>query len=145
MLHAILILILDPFSSTSKIYVLAEEVLQGVHAGIDLFDTTYGWLILLPHLVLYVISPELHNQLRYHFRYIYHLTIGGFALVFPLDNGDGPVHDYVPHYEGGDFTKINLRATIYRSALDISSVLSFTFILFESMQLIGLSALSIVA
>ncbi|CAN6458323.1 unnamed protein product [Victoria cruziana] len=65
---------------------LPEEVLQGVHAGIDLFDTTY----------------------------IYHLTIGGFALVFPLDNGDGPVHDYVPHYEGGDFTKINLRATIYR-------------------------------
>ncbi|XP_073115967.1 uncharacterized protein [Elaeis guineensis] len=36
---------------------LPEEVLQGVAAGIDLFESTY----------------------------IYHLTLGGFALTFPLD------------------------------------------------------------
>nr|XP_043635490.1 queuine tRNA-ribosyltransferase accessory subunit 2-like [Erigeron canadensis] len=59
---------------------LPEEVLQGIAAGIDLFDSAY----------------------------IYHLTLGGFALIFPLD---GRCKD-VP--SAGDHTKINLKATIYR-------------------------------
>ncbi|XP_020246567.1 queuine tRNA-ribosyltransferase accessory subunit 2-like isoform X2 [Asparagus officinalis] len=62
------------------------EVLQGVAAGIDLFDSTY----------------------------IYHLTLGGFALIFPLDilenNSANQQHSDI----GSDCTKINLRATIYR-------------------------------
>ncbi|KAK9903160.1 hypothetical protein M0R45_001172 [Rubus argutus] len=65
---------------------LPEEVLQGVSAGIDIFDSTY----------------------------IYHLTLGGFALTFPLDG----VETYVSAFQltniGSDQTKINLRATIYR-------------------------------
>ncbi|XP_020246568.1 queuine tRNA-ribosyltransferase accessory subunit 2-like isoform X3 [Asparagus officinalis] len=65
---------------------LPEEVLQGVAAGIDLFDSTY----------------------------IYHLTLGGFALIFPLDilenNSANQQHSDI----GSDCTKINLRATIYR-------------------------------
>lgn len=65
---------------------LPEEVLQGVAAGIDIFDSTY----------------------------IYHLTLGGFALTFPLDG----VETYVSAFQltniGSDQTKINLRATIYR-------------------------------
>lgn len=65
---------------------LPEEVLQGVAAGVDLFDSTY----------------------------IYHLTLGGFALTFPLDDitkccsGDQLCDD------GTDGTKINLKATVYR-------------------------------
>ncbi|XP_072971028.1 uncharacterized protein [Typha angustifolia] len=64
---------------------LPEEVLQGVAAGIDLFDSTY----------------------------IYHLTLGGLALVFPLDILERDSWDSHLHYDGGDCTKINLRATIY--------------------------------
>ncbi|KAK1427553.1 hypothetical protein QVD17_16240 [Tagetes erecta] len=66
---------------------LPEEVLQGVAAGIDLFDSTY----------------------------IYHLTLEGFALIFPLN-------DKCKQYESdtqlcsmaSDYTKINLKATVYR-------------------------------
>ncbi|PIN11286.1 Queuine-tRNA ribosyltransferase [Handroanthus impetiginosus] len=66
---------------------LPEEVLQGVAAGMDLFDSTY----------------------------IYHLTLGGFALTFPLEqiwrrNSDDQLSDT----GGTDCTKINLKATIYR-------------------------------
>lgn len=64
---------------------LPEEILQGVAAGIDLFDSAY----------------------------IYHVTVGGLALVFPFDilereSFDVQLHNY------GDATKINLRAIIYR-------------------------------
>ncbi|KAA8538758.1 hypothetical protein F0562_028346 [Nyssa sinensis] len=69
---------------------LPEEVLQGIAAGIDLFDSTY----------------------------IYHLTIGGFALTFPLDGIKRHVSKHVSHSQlsdiGRDHTKINLKATIYR-------------------------------
>ncbi|KAL8261149.1 hypothetical protein R6Q59_025198 [Mikania micrantha] len=66
---------------------LPEEVLQGIAAGIDLFDSTY----------------------------IYHLTLEGFALVFPL-NGmcKHDVSDPQLCAMASDYTKINLKATIYR-------------------------------
>ncbi|KAJ6422203.1 hypothetical protein OIU84_027199 [Salix udensis] len=64
---------------------LPEEVLQGVAAGIDLFDSTY----------------------------IYHLTIGGFALTFPLYNKIY-VSDLKKTGMGIYQTKINLKATVYR-------------------------------
>ncbi|XP_019195906.1 PREDICTED: queuine tRNA-ribosyltransferase accessory subunit 2-like [Ipomoea nil] len=63
---------------------LPEEVLQGVAAGIDLFDSSY----------------------------IYHLTLGGFALTFPLERSERHKTDYQP--SSSDETKINLKATIYR-------------------------------
>ncbi|XP_043718658.1 queuine tRNA-ribosyltransferase accessory subunit 2-like isoform X1 [Telopea speciosissima] len=65
---------------------LPEEILQGVAAGIDLFDSTY----------------------------IYHLTLGGFALTFHLDGTDSHVSGSQFSDIGSDHTKINLRATIYR-------------------------------
>ncbi|XP_023764956.1 uncharacterized protein LOC111913486 [Lactuca sativa] len=65
---------------------LPEEVLQGIAAGIDLFDSTY----------------------------IYHLTLGGFALVFPLDGKCKHVSDPGVSAMASDGTKINLKATIYR-------------------------------
>ncbi|XP_027118055.1 uncharacterized protein [Coffea arabica] len=65
---------------------LPEEVLQGVAAGIDLFDSTY----------------------------VYHLTLGGFALTFPLERNKGDNADYQLSDSGGDDMKINLKATIYR-------------------------------
>ncbi|ERM99654.1 queuine tRNA-ribosyltransferase accessory subunit 2 isoform X1 [Amborella trichopoda] len=68
---------------------LPEEVLQGVAAGVDLFDSTY----------------------------IYHLTMGGFALTFALDTEENYAHSSVLGYAGDDHTKINLRATIYRKDL----------------------------
>ncbi|KAB5512524.1 hypothetical protein DKX38_029552 [Salix brachista] len=64
---------------------LLEEVLQGVAAGIDLFDSSY----------------------------IYHLTIGGFALTFPLHNKIY-VSDLKKTGMGIYQTKINLKATVYR-------------------------------
>ncbi|KAL6573403.1 hypothetical protein OROHE_001862 [Orobanche hederae] len=66
---------------------LPEEVLQGVAAGIDLFDSTY----------------------------IYHLTLGGFALAFPLEEMGRHGHDCGDQLcdTGSDGTKINLKATIY--------------------------------
>lgn len=66
---------------------LPEEVLQGVASGVDLFDSVY----------------------------IYHLTLGGFALTFPLDGFDVNETDFRSSDIGGDQTKINLRATIYRT------------------------------
>lgn len=65
---------------------LPEEVLQGVAAGIDLFDSDY----------------------------IYHLTLGGFALTFPVEGNKGEFGDYQLTDTGNDGMKINLRATIYR-------------------------------
>ncbi|OIT19912.1 PREDICTED: queuine tRNA-ribosyltransferase accessory subunit 2-like isoform X2 [Nicotiana attenuata] len=66
---------------------LPEEVLQGVAAGIDLFDSTY----------------------------IYHLTLGGFALTFPLERIETQITKYQPNSDSGsDGTKINLKATMYR-------------------------------
>lgn len=62
---------------------LPEEVLQGVTAGIDLFDSAY----------------------------IYHLTLGGFALVFQLSRPE--ISDTYLSNIGSDRTKINLRAPIY--------------------------------
>ncbi|KAG6419920.1 hypothetical protein SASPL_116433 [Salvia splendens] len=66
---------------------LPEEVLQGVAAGIDLFNSTY----------------------------VYHLTIGGFALTFPSEEIErhGSV-DKLSDTIRDDGTKINLKATIYR-------------------------------
>ncbi|XP_077249716.1 uncharacterized protein LOC143889411 [Tasmannia lanceolata] len=65
---------------------LPEEVLQAVAMGIDLFDSTY----------------------------IYHLTLGGFALTFPLDRDERHVSDSQLSDIGSDRAKINLRATVYR-------------------------------
>ncbi|KAI3990475.1 hypothetical protein MKX01_023255 [Papaver californicum] len=66
---------------------LPEEILQGVAAGIDLFDSTY----------------------------IYQLTLGGFALTFPLNRSESQFSDScMSDSSGSDNTKINLRATIYR-------------------------------
>ncbi|KAI3882293.1 hypothetical protein MKW92_019289 [Papaver armeniacum] len=66
---------------------LPEEILQGVASGIDLFDSTY----------------------------IYQLTLGGFALTFPLERSKRQFSDsYMIDSSGSDNTKINLRATIYR-------------------------------
>ncbi|XP_028063633.1 queuine tRNA-ribosyltransferase accessory subunit 2-like isoform X2 [Camellia sinensis] len=64
---------------------LPEEVLQGIASGVDLFDSTY----------------------------IYDLTIGGFALIFPFDQIERNVSDSQPSAIGGDQTKINLKATVY--------------------------------
>ncbi|XP_050378769.1 uncharacterized protein LOC126796046 isoform X2 [Argentina anserina] len=65
---------------------LPEEVLQGVAAGIDVFDSTY----------------------------IYHLTLGGFALAFPIGGVETDVSAFQLSNIGSDRSKINLRATIYR-------------------------------
>ncbi|XP_065848058.1 uncharacterized protein [Euphorbia lathyris] len=65
---------------------LPEEVLQGVAAGIDLFDSSY----------------------------IYHLTLGGFALTFPMASTETNAYSFQSTNMGMDQTKINLRATIYR-------------------------------
>ncbi|CAN6311558.1 unnamed protein product [Urochloa humidicola] len=65
---------------------LPEEVLEGVAAGIDLFDSTY----------------------------IYQLTMGGFALIFPIDMVEEEMQNGLLNNDGGDSTKINLRATTYR-------------------------------
>ncbi|THU55682.1 hypothetical protein C4D60_Mb11t09150 [Musa balbisiana] len=73
---------------------LPEEVLQGVASGIDLFDSTY----------------------------IYHLTLGGFALIFPFKILDHNNLDFQLDDTVGDRTKINLRATIYRK--DISPIVA---------------------
>ncbi|KAL6641627.1 hypothetical protein ACP70R_019808 [Stipagrostis hirtigluma subsp. patula] len=65
---------------------LPEEVLEGVAAGIDLFDSTY----------------------------IYQLTMGGFALIFPVDMVEREMQNGVFNNSGPDYSKINLRATTYR-------------------------------
>lgn len=65
---------------------LPEEVLQGISAGVDLFDSTY----------------------------IYDLTVGGLALTFTVDGTDTGPSNYQFNENASDFTKINLKATIYR-------------------------------
>ncbi|KDP45649.1 hypothetical protein JCGZ_17256 [Jatropha curcas] len=65
---------------------LPEEVLQGVAAGIDLFDSSY----------------------------VYNLTLGGFALTFPLDQIEMNSSSFQSTEMGIDQTKINLKATVYR-------------------------------
>ncbi|KAK6937382.1 tRNA-guanine(15) transglycosylase-like [Dillenia turbinata] len=69
---------------------LPEEVLQGVAAGVDLFDSTY----------------------------IYHLTLGGFGLSFPLERRTRAIEKDVAiepiEKAGSDQTKINLRHIIHR-------------------------------
>jgi queuine tRNA-ribosyltransferase subunit QTRTD1 len=60
--------------------------LEGVAAGIDLFDSMY----------------------------IYQLTMGGFALIFPIDMVGEKMQNGSLNSSDGDFTKINLRATTYR-------------------------------
>nr|XP_029118417.1 queuine tRNA-ribosyltransferase accessory subunit 2 isoform X2 [Elaeis guineensis] len=63
-----------------------DSLFQGVAAGIDLFESTY----------------------------IYHLTLGGFALTFPLDIVERDILHSQLSDTGSDCTKINLRATVYR-------------------------------
>ncbi|KAB2030890.1 hypothetical protein ERO13_D05G254100v2 [Gossypium hirsutum] len=65
---------------------LPEEILQGIAAGVDLFESTY----------------------------IYHLTLGGFALTFPLDRTQINALNLAPSDVGSDPRKINLRATVFR-------------------------------
>ncbi|KAK9756292.1 hypothetical protein RND81_01G087400 [Saponaria officinalis] len=65
---------------------LPEEILQGVAAGIDLFESSY----------------------------IYHLTLGGYALTFPVENTVEHISNDDLSDAGGDLTKINLHATVYR-------------------------------
>jgi len=52
-------------------------------------------------------------SLMFH-RYIYSLTLGGFALTFSLDKG-GNQYDFQRCQVERDLTKINLRAKVYRS------------------------------
>lgn len=70
---------------------LPVEVLQGVAAGIDLFDSTYPYL----------------------------LTMGGYAMTFPFNMEDKLFVNKASNVEvsniGADSVKINLRATIYRN------------------------------
>ncbi|KAK9023734.1 hypothetical protein V6N11_003936 [Hibiscus sabdariffa] len=65
---------------------LPEEILQGVAADVDLFESTY----------------------------IYHLTLGGFALTFPLDRTQINASNLAPSDVGSDPRKINLRTTVFR-------------------------------
>ncbi|KAK6277035.1 hypothetical protein POUND7_017358 [Theobroma cacao] len=76
-----------PFSSLFSVSSLCwEEILQGVAAGVDLFESTY----------------------------IYHLTLGGFALTFPLDSMEINASNLASSDVGSDLRKINLRATVFR-------------------------------
>jgi hypothetical protein len=47
-------------------------------------------------------------------RYIYQLTMGGFALIFPVDMVGREMQNDLFNDDGGDSAKINLRATTYR-------------------------------
>jgi hypothetical protein len=49
-----------------------------------------------------------------NYRYIYQLTMGGFALIFPIDMVERETQNGLFDNDGGDSTKINLRATTYR-------------------------------
>lgn len=94
-----------------------EEILEGIDAGIDLFDSTLVansnfHLLNIPILVnvfcdgIWMVSVMVH-------RYIYSLTLGGFALTFSLDKG-GNQYNFQKSQIGSDLTKINLRAKVYR-------------------------------
>lgn len=97
---------------------LTEEVLQGVAAGIDLFESTW---VAFHQLIIFSISCILSSIARVitvllsRCRYIYHLTLGGSALTFPLDGEERHGYDSLLSDIGSDRTKINLRATVYRS------------------------------
>ncbi|KAL4333109.1 hypothetical protein GQ457_07G021750 [Hibiscus cannabinus] len=73
---------------------LPEEILQGVAAGVDLFESTY----------------------------IYHLTLEGFALTFPLDRTQINASNLAPSDVGSDPRKINLRATVFRCVYEDTSL-----------------------
>jgi len=49
-----------------------------------------------------------------NYRYIYQLTMGGFALIFPIDMVGKETQNGPFDNDGGDSTKINLRATTYQ-------------------------------
>ncbi|XP_010534974.1 PREDICTED: queuine tRNA-ribosyltransferase accessory subunit 2-like isoform X2 [Tarenaya hassleriana] len=63
-----------------------EEILEGVAAGVDLFNSAY----------------------------IYDLTLRGFALIFPAESIKADLAKFVSVGSGGDRTKINLRETGFR-------------------------------
>ncbi|XP_052202464.1 uncharacterized protein LOC127808121 isoform X2 [Diospyros lotus] len=87
--HPLLDAIMDYLPEQKPRYVCGlglPEVLQGVAAGVDLFESTY----------------------------IYHLTIGGFALTFPLERIERNDSNFQLSNIGSDITKINLKATVYR-------------------------------
>nr|XP_027118088.1 queuine tRNA-ribosyltransferase accessory subunit 2-like isoform X2 [Coffea arabica] len=60
--------------------------------------------------------------------YVYHLTLGGFALTFPLERNKGENADYQLSDSGGDGMKINLKATVYRKDTSpiVESCICFT-------------------
>lgn len=55
------------------------------------------------------------------YRYIYDLTVGGLALTFPVDGTEPRPSNYQFNENVSDFTKINLKATIYRYDMFILS------------------------
>ncbi|KAK5832411.1 hypothetical protein PVK06_016213 [Gossypium arboreum] len=91
---------------------LPEEILQGIAAGVDLFESTY-----VAQFTMYYHPTCLLTMLIAFtaiYRYIYHLTLGGFALTFPLDRTQINASNLVPSDVGSDPRKINLRATVFR-------------------------------
>jgi len=53
-------------------------------------------------------------------RYIYSLTLGGFALTFSLNKG-GDQYDFQKCQIERDLTKINLRAKVYRYGIILTA------------------------
>ncbi|MBA0867363.1 hypothetical protein Goshw_029607 [Gossypium schwendimanii] len=91
---------------------LPEEILQGIAAGVDLFESTY-----VAQFTMYYHPTCLLTMLIAFtaiYRYIYHLTLGGFALTFPLDRTQINALNLAPSEVGSDPRKINLRATVFR-------------------------------
>ncbi|RDX98313.1 hypothetical protein CR513_18780, partial [Mucuna pruriens] len=78
---------------------LPEEILEGIDAGIDLFDST---LVANSNFHLLNIPILVHLP----------LTLGGFALTFSLDKS-GNQYNFQKSQIGSDLTKINLRAKVY--------------------------------
>jgi len=96
---------------------LTEEILEGIEAGIDLFDSTLVansnfHLLNIPNFLIYCVMEFGWFSVMVH-RYIYSLTLGGFALTFSLDKG-GDQYDFQKCQMDRDLTKINLRAKVYR-------------------------------
>ncbi|PPR86710.1 hypothetical protein GOBAR_AA33981 [Gossypium barbadense] len=91
---------------------LPEEILQGIAAGVDIFESTY-----VAQFAMYYHPTCLLTMLIAFtaiYRYIYHLTLGGFALTFPLDRTQINASNLVPSDVGSDPRKINLRASVFR-------------------------------
>lgn len=89
-----------------------EEILQGIAAGVDIFESTY-----VAQFAMYYHPTCLLTMLIAFtaiYRYIYHLTLGGFALTFPLDRTQINALNLAPSDVGSDPRKINLRATVFR-------------------------------